>query len=231
MNGSNCWQIFRSGPPVYHKTYFLLLNNDHYYGVTNIKAFFGQKNFCAVCGNVYSHSHSCKYKCRFCLEPQCDLQQEERCPNCKVYCKSIACLEKHMALTDICRSKIYCKCVIAMPPKKHTCRVRWCKQCKQPVGNINNHWCFMQPIRQTEIKNKYIFYDFECMQETGVHIPNYIFAMGIDECHSWEFKGVDCVSKFVKNLSTRNTRTLHTWLIMPRAMMITLSSDSCWQKS
>ena len=198
LNGRKGWEIFRSGPPAYHQTFFLLLHDGHYYGVRNIKAFFGRKHYCDVCGNVYSHSHHCKYRCRLCLDPQCDLQQEERCSNCKVYCKSRACLERHMALTSICKTKTYCKKCQSYAPKKHKCRVPRCKQCKEPVGDISSHRCFMPTLKQAEITNNYIFYDFECMQETGIHIPNYIFAMGVKECSTWEFKGADCVSGFVK---------------------------------
>ncbi|KAM8952930.1 LOW QUALITY PROTEIN: uncharacterized protein RCH25_043680 [Pelodytes ibericus] len=48
-----------------------------------------------------------------------------------------------------------------------------------------------------EPTDKYIFYDFECMQETGVHIPNYICAAALagDDC--WEFQGASYLEEFV----------------------------------
>ncbi|XP_030050739.1 vomeronasal type-2 receptor 26 [Microcaecilia unicolor] len=35
------------------------------------------------------------------------------------------------------------------------------------------------------------------MQETGVHIPNYIFATNLNRENKWEFKGVNCFSEFI----------------------------------
>ncbi|KAM4694216.1 uncharacterized protein O3C94_004645 [Discoglossus pictus] len=55
----------------------------------------------------------------------------------------------------------------------------------------------MSPYNPPEIPSKYIIYDFECMQETGVHIPNYIYAMSLDGEKSWEFQGVNCLQNFV----------------------------------
>ena len=44
-----------------------------------------------------------------------------------------------------------------------------------------NHICYIEKTKNTKNKKykkykkpmKYIFYDFECMQDTGIHVPNY----------------------------------------------------------
>ncbi|KAM4023523.1 uncharacterized protein ACNLHF_028190 [Anomaloglossus baeobatrachus] len=50
------------------------------------------------------------------------------------------------------------------------------------------------PKEETE---QYIFYDFECMQETGTHIPNYIYATTLHGSPTWEFEGKLCTHDFV----------------------------------
>ncbi|XP_041441312.1 probable DNA polymerase [Xenopus laevis] len=56
----------------------------------------------------------------------------------------------------------------------------------------------MQPYNPKQMTDKYIFYDFECMQETGVHVPNYIFATTLYGPNSWEFNGKTCTQDFVR---------------------------------
>lgn len=48
IHGNKGWGIFRTGPPIYPKSCFLLLHDDHYYGILNMKGFFGRKNY-ALC--------------------------------------------------------------------------------------------------------------------------------------------------------------------------------------
>lgn len=69
----------------------------------------------------------------------------------------------------------------------------------------------------------YVFYYFECMQETEVHVPNYICAMHLDKETSWEFKGKGCVSEFVwTSLDKRftflghNTKGYDSYFILKR---------------
>ncbi|KAG8137559.1 hypothetical protein E2320_004794 [Naja naja] len=51
------------------------------------------------------------------------------------------------------------------------------------------------------IKIVYIVYDFECCQETGTHIPNYVYAMDMLEdgaVRRWEWYGENRLEEFVK---------------------------------
>ncbi|KAG8139447.1 hypothetical protein E2320_002216 [Naja naja] len=48
---------------------------------------------------------------------------------------------------------------------------------------------------------RYIVYDFECCQETGTHIPNYVYAMDMLEdgdVRRWEWYSEKCLEEFVK---------------------------------
>ena len=69
--------------------------------------------------------------------------------------------------------------------------------------NPKTHRCFMKPVKkkskrkrpgenddeeEEEKKTKFLFFDFECMQETGVHVPNLVVVQD-DEGHEWVFKG------------------------------------------
>lgn len=60
------------------------------------------------------------------------------------------------------------------------------------------HKCYMQNICSPEEGKDYVFYDFERMQETGVHVTNYVYALHLDEETSWECKGEECISEFVQ---------------------------------
>ena len=63
--------------------------------------------------------------------------------------------------------------------KFHVCRgKKRCHICRQIVDL--EHKCFIQTYQprpeETQKKGNFIFFDFECMQETGIHIPNFCVA-------------------------------------------------------
>ena len=47
---------------------------------------------------------------------------------------------------------------------------------------------------EEEKKTKFLFFDFECMQETGVHVPNLVVVQ--DGGHEWVFKGANTCKDF-----------------------------------
>ncbi|KAL4101040.1 hypothetical protein QTP88_021061 [Uroleucon formosanum] len=53
------------------------------------------------------------------------------------------------------------------------CGYSICRNCEEEV-KINEHKCYMQPIIQKG--EKYLFFDYEAQQETGIHIANKIIA-------------------------------------------------------
>ena len=64
--------------------------------------------------------------------------------------------------------------------KEHCCTDYFCTTCNEWVQE--DHTCFMLPSdlpdgdRECKIPEKYIFYDFECQQDTGVHVHNLVVA-------------------------------------------------------
>ena len=72
--------------------------------------------------------------------------------------------------------------------------------------------CFMEPVKkkskrkrqendddnkeeEEEKKTNFLFFHFECMQETGVHVPNLVVIQD-DEGHEWVFKGTNTCKDF-----------------------------------
>ena len=215
------WDMFKTQPPRYPDTYFILLHNEHYYGVLNIKALMGSRNYCRHCHTVYSHTHNCSIFCRMCGQSDCKsiLGLPQKCPNCCLYCSSEYCLKRHCELAvkneADCPSRLWCTKCRSYKNVEHmyeNCRGRVCKQCggKLEKGEDSHYLCYMEPLKEPPASSKYIFYDFECTQENGEHCPNYIFAKAFGEdpkwgpCDkSWEFKGDTCLYNFVKTFTTK----------------------------
>ena len=69
--------------------------------------------------------------------------------------------------------------------------------CKSEVSY--DHLCYMQNMSSHELdKNEatqYLFYDFECMQETGTHIPNLVVCQDEMGCE-WSFSGPNTAKEF-----------------------------------
>ncbi|XP_077198782.1 uncharacterized protein LOC143839922 isoform X2 [Paroedura picta] len=215
------WHIFKTQPQRYPDSHFILLHNEHFYGVINIKAFMGSRNFCQHCHHIYNHKHNCSAFCRMCATSECKtiLGTPRKCPNCCLYCSSDYCLKRHCELAvenEIdCPSRFWCskcRCYRGMEHKYEECFGRRCKQCggRLEKGEDYHDRCYLEPLKKPSVSSKYIFYDFECTQENGEHCPNYAFAkaFGADPkwaaCgKSWEFKGETCLYEFVKTFTTK----------------------------
>ncbi|XP_077205235.1 ephrin type-B receptor 1 isoform X2 [Paroedura picta] len=215
------WHIFKTRPLRYPDTHFILLHDQHYYGVINIKAFMGSRNFCQHCHSIYNHHHNCSIFCRMCGTSECKtiLGTPRKCPNCCLYCSSDYCLKRHCELAvenEIdCPSRFWCsKCkrYRDMGHKYEECFGRSCKQCGRRLekGEDYHDRCYLEPLKKPHASSKYIFYDFECTQENGEHCPNYAFAKAFGgdpkwpACgKSWEFKGETCLYQFVKTFTTK----------------------------
>ena len=94
---------------------------------------------------------------------------------------------------------------------KHKCGEIKCGACKEFV-NPEIHKCFIQPHKQderekefvekhAEVDQKYLFFDFECIQETGVHVPNLVIVHDTEE-NEVMFKGPNTRDEFCDWLFT-----------------------------
>ncbi|XP_053573371.1 uncharacterized protein LOC128663189 isoform X1 [Bombina bombina] len=205
------WQYFYTDGPCKDKVLFVLHHNEHYYGIKNIKAFIGHDYFCQYCHSIFHHknNHSCKYFCRTCHRQNCVEVKDEicRCLSCHLVCRSVECLALHNALAQEgeveCHTKVYCDMCCAYVRKDgHDCTPPTCSICHGEIDIFDTHLCYMTPYKPPKKETDYIVYDFECMQETGVHIPNYVYAKKLDDTKSWEFQGSDCLKDFVNHFVT-----------------------------
>ncbi|XP_062828202.1 uncharacterized protein LOC134292300 [Anolis carolinensis] len=180
------WALFKTQGPIYPQAYTLLLHDEHFYGVLNVKALFGIRNYCQFCRKLYNHDHhSCLFYCRMCLRKGCDnvIGKQVRCPRCKFHCRSEACLKLHQQLglekKVKCLARMYCtKCRYyqELDHDDEKCKGRQCTVCWGYIVEDEGHLCYMQPLKQPKLSVKYLFYDFECHQSTGAHVPNFCFV-------------------------------------------------------
>lgn len=206
------WQFYQTGTDFKEKSVYVLHHENHYYGIKNIKGFIGAAYFCEKCCSIYHHKngHSCAYLCKACRRENCeDLpDRQPRCPNCRVFCRSNQCLEihRHLATSDrlFCTEKVFCdECLrFVKNSVEHKCSGLSCSVCSAKVKKYDTHICYMQEHTPPETTDKYIFYDFECMQETGIHTPNYIYATSLNAESDWEFCGISCVQQFIRVFTT-----------------------------
>lgn len=109
---------------------------------------------------------------------------------------------KERATKSVCETYVKCaKCGKIIDrtqrnPADHKCGEVFCKICKN-FANPQSHLCYMQPLKRKASGNeedespkkarkvatkeeteknkpKYFFFDFECIQETGTHVPNLV---------------------------------------------------------
>ena len=174
-----------------------------------MSAFLGRAYFCLKCEKGYNtedwRHHPCTTKCcvgdRWILFAQC----------LRMF-KAPGCFENHQR-AGVSGGKsgcqFYTKCqgcgnvVDVSQRTDHKCRESRCPTC-QKYDNPETHRCFMEPVKkkskrktqkndddneeeEEEKKTNFLFFDFKCMQETRVHVPNLVVQH--DEGHEWVFKG------------------------------------------
>lgn len=201
------WQFYDTGLHSQKKTLYILHHDNHYYGIKNVKGFLGAPYFCERCNSVYhrKNAHSCPKSCRACRRDDCAVIKGStlRCRRCRVSCSSEECLRAHGLLAtandSLCKEKSYCKTCHRHVTniKGHECSGLRCEVCGAYINETEEHVCYMQEYKPPAETNKYIIYDFECMQETGTHIPNYIYAQTLSGQTHWEFQGRTCVQDFI----------------------------------
>ena len=59
----------------------------------------------------------------------------------------------------------------AIDPAKHVCTDEWCNNCSSWASK--QHECYMKPLDPIEPSEKYLWCDYECTQESGVHEVNF----------------------------------------------------------
>lgn len=167
-------KYFKSCHTNYKYTINLLLDCEHYNVVLKPTAAFATQYFCEHCSTCYTDRFGhkkCVIKCSSCLcTPLCVKEIEMKCDDCNRIFVSPRCYHNHIR-NSLCSKLKLCKnCTVCYTVKKnteHICNQSYCKVCKsiQPI----RHECYMPPKKvKKETKNGtlFVFYDFECYQNT-----------------------------------------------------------------
>ena len=173
----------------------------HYHVITNVKGYLGVPHYCEICekGFMHKRNHPCTRWCDSCMTDGCYPQGDNiMCQDCGVLCLSMACYLQHkedrLKAPSPCDSYHICsKCgkkgVREYMLQKHSCGEYFCKICRTMVHS--GHQCFMRRPRVQPPRDKIIFYDFECMQDTGYHIPNLaVLRICCRECTSLDYNDI-----------------------------------------
>ena len=62
---------------------------------------------------------------------------------------------------------------------KHECGEAKCFVCGKTYMSHEEHLCYLRAKSSDIEPEKFIFYDFECTQENGNHVPNFVVAQSI----------------------------------------------------
>ena len=188
---------------------YLALHDNHYDVITKMPGFLNRAYFCHKCKKAYSnkYDHLCPEMCKSCRAYECawDGVGGMLCDQCKRRFRSRACYDRHKVRVNgtksICDTIYKCvkckKSVDKRKSKSHGCDKK-CPTCSVLLKDIEaKHECYMQKPKQSDESayDQMYFFDFECKQETGEHVPN--FCVVQDEKGNEEiFKGDNTVKDF-----------------------------------
>ena len=193
---------------------YLALHNNHYDVITKLPSFLRKAYFCHKCRKGYSNKfdHMCPEMCRSCRAYECtqDGVGGMPCDQCKRHFRSRACYDRHKvrvngtkSICDTIHKCLKCKKSIDKSRFKHHLCGKKCPTCNVIIEDIEaKHECYMQKQEQSDVDadadggyDQMYFFDFECKQETGEHVPN--FCVVQDEKGNEEiFKGDNTVKDF-----------------------------------
>ena len=144
-------KIIYKGNENYKHQIYLYYHDEHFDVITSITGFLAVKAFCTRCLIGYIYQHTCEDKSLHSISPQWT------CEKCKK--------------TFVMRYE---------KPETHICNMKTCLTCHEKFRRGNSseqHQCYMIKPKSRKLKEpKYIFFDFEAIQETGIHEMNFCIA-------------------------------------------------------
>ena len=200
---------------------YVLKDGDHFHYVNSksVAGFFCKDYFCNKCKKTYKckDKHKCEFKCNICCCSDCPgvskIKEENnwiKCPDCWRSFPNETCYDNHLKTETITKGKnkgkskkSVCESIFKCPDCKvmydkskfsmaeHKCGDCWCKNCDCKINSKEGHRCFMMPKKIKEATDKYIYFDFECSQDTGRHTMNYGIAEYHDDPEPKEFMNID----------------------------------------
>jgi hypothetical protein len=199
--------IIYSGPKERAKKLFLYYHDNHFDVITKMPGFMERSFFCFKCLKGHNNkNHSCVAECNLCFS-DCKGTKDghfvlQKCKECNRHFKGNECFAAHKknfsgTKKSICQK--YKKCNLCKKTyldirkqfqKSHVCNEMFCTNCNDFVEQ--NHKCYIKTVSEKRTNSvygskkrsfvqKYIFFDFECMQDTGKHIPNLCIAYRVCE--------------------------------------------------
>ena len=190
-------------------------NGGHFDVITSVTGFLGREYFCEHCLPPYTHreKHSCEDHCRVCKSDNCPVVKELVCHICNMTCRSQECYVRHQETKYVKKGPskgekispscdIYHKCVNCTkvinieqrPMNKHICGEWTCNACQEMV--VGNHMCYLRREKAKDVRQKFIFYDFETDQSAiseceGGYEPQ--SQEGCDQCQNHNSKCSSCI--------------------------------------
>ncbi|CAG2200579.1 unnamed protein product [Mytilus edulis] len=149
--------IVYNGNEEYNEQIYLYYHDEHFDTITNITGFLAKRRFCKVCLIGYTEQHTCKDN------TVTTIRKQHICDKCnKTYTGPIG--------------------------KNHKCGEKICLICYEKYTESNEeHLCYMKPSVPKQVKNnKYIYFDFEANQETGIHIMNFCIAYDLENIYCFK---------------------------------------------
>ena len=145
--------------------------------------------------------HPCGDLCKLCHTQNCSIVEWKFCKDCNRFFKSDECFNRHKddagPAKSLCRALVKCKkckrVVTRASLRDHHCGKVRCSTCQKYV-KPENHQCYLQPLKTKKTRSaeeandlldddvavdndeedtkNLMFFDFECTQDDGKHIPN-----------------------------------------------------------
>ena len=185
----------------------------HFHSVKTPTALMSVDYFCKSClqGYKHKHKHRCpglcnKCKCEDCSPP--DVPSPRSCRRCHVEFASQSCFDRHLKQDGKCKTVCdkFWQCrecrryfdTASIKRENHRCDHYFCKTCDRQAST-NGHHCFQRALKPGKPCEKFIFFDFECTQESGEHIPNLVVARKYDLKKATDFQETVFRSDDVRN--------------------------------
>ena len=218
VSGNHNDSIIYPPEPSNKQPIYLYFHDNHYDVITSMPGFLSTVYFCHKCKKTYDHvsDHLCEAMCRICRSYDCVIEDDGMiCNECDRWFKSKNCYDHHKKpMTDdgrsVCQTIRKCKqCgkatdVRKLNSKGHICGKK-CKTCGVILNQEDDdHLCYIQKTELSEESqyNHLLFFDFECIQEHGIHEPN-LCVVHDEEGEVGLFRGKDTVKEFCEWLLTK----------------------------
>ena len=170
----------------------------HFDTIIKVNALLSKSYYCDVCDKGFQNrnGHKCIQWCNVCGRDNCEkVGNWGSCPDCNKLVRSKDCFIAHkkqkkgkgalknVIIPSMCEQYWDCKkCGASMKSKekeKHECGEMKCGNCNKTYMLHEQHLCYMRSFASDLNPDKFIFYDFECTQESGKHEPNFVVAHSI----------------------------------------------------